>query len=443
MHGYNPHLPEVTGPALRLRLPDHAPVDVAARPRRRGVRVAMALLLGCWVALAPAQDTREAQKKLEQVRGELRSVAQERRKIENERGQAARQLREADEKVSRAARALSETEAAIAREQQELARLQGERDRMQQGLAQQRQQLAGLLRGAYRLGNHAPLKLLLSQDTVADANRTLAYHRYLQRERTSRIATLAGELENLASLEQQVTQRRDELQRARDSHRQQASTLGRDRRERARLMAELDQRYRDRAEREQALGRDAQSLETLLRNLRQAAAKAERERRAAAAAAARAAAAKPPAGTERPRAGKVPPRVTASAPPPRVGGLGWPVSGNLLSRYGGRLPDGRASSGVLIGAPAGTPVTAVADGTVVFSDWMTGYGMILIIDHGNGYMSLYAHNDALLRDAGARIKRGEAVARVGNSGGQGVPALYFELRRNGQPVDPSSWLQRR
>ncbi len=443
MHGYNPHLPEVTGPALRLRLPDHAPVDVAARPHRRGVRVAMALLLGCWVALAPAQDTREAQKKLEQVRGELRSVAQERRKIENERGQAARQLREADEKVSRAARALSETEAAIAREQQELARLQGERDRMQQGLAQQRQQLAGLLRGAYRLGNHAPLKLLLSQDTVADANRTLAYHRYLQRERTSRIATLAGELETLASLEQQVTQRRDELQRARDSHRQQASTLERDRRERARLMAELDQRYRDRAEREQALGRDAQSLETLLRNLRQAAAKAERERRAAAAAAARAAAAKPPAGTERPRAGKVPPRVTASAPPPRVGGLGWPVSGNLLSRYGGRLPDGRASSGVLIGAPAGTAVTAVADGTVVFSDWMTGYGMILIIDHGNGYMSLYAHNDALLRDAGARIKRGDAVAKVGNSGGQGVPALYFELRRNGQPVDPSSWLQRR
>lgn len=403
----------------------------------------MALLVGCWVALAPAQDTREAQKKLEQVRGELRSVAQERRRIESERGQAARQLREADEKVSRAARALSETEAAIAREQQELARLQGERDRMQQGLAQQRQQLAGLLRGAYRLGNHAPLKLLLSQDTVADANRTLAYHRYLQRERTSRIATLAGELETLASLEQQVTQRRDGLQRARDAHRQQASTLERDRRERERLMAELDQRYRDRAEREQALGRDAQSLETLLRNLRQAAAKAERERRAAAAAAARAAAAKPPAGTERPRAGKVPPRVTASAPPPRVGGLGWPVSGNLLSRYGGRLPDGRASSGVLIGAPAGTPVTAVADGTVVFSDWMTGYGMILIIDHGNGYMSLYAHNDALLRDAGARIKRGEAVAKVGNSGGQGVPALYFELRRNGQPVDPSSWLQRR
>ncbi|MNM49512.1 Murein hydrolase activator EnvC precursor [compost metagenome] len=87
-------------------------------------------------------------------------------------------------------------------------------------------------------------------------------------------------------------------------------------------------------------------------------------------------------------------------------------------------------------------MTAVADGTVVFSDWMTGYGMILIVDHGNGYMSLYAHNDALLRDAGARVRRGEAVAKVGNSGGQGVTALYFELRRGGQPVDPTTWLQR-
>ncbi|CCP09457.1 Lipoprotein nlpD Flags: Precursor [Stenotrophomonas maltophilia SKK35] len=98
---------------------------------------------------------------------------------------------------------------------------------------------------------------------------------------------------------------------------------------------------------------------------------------------------------------------------------------------------------MLIGAPAGSTVTAVADGTVVFSDWMTGYGMILIVDHGNGYMSLYAHNDTLLKDAGARVSRGDAVAKVGNSGGQGVTALYFELRRGGQPVNPDSWLQRR
>jgi septal ring factor EnvC (AmiA/AmiB activator) len=118
------------------------------------------------------------------------------------------------------------------------------------------------------------------------------------------------------------------------------------------------------------------------------------------------------------------------------------VTGSLLASFGGRLPDGRRSDGVLVAAPSGTAVRAVADGTVVFADWMTGYGMILIIDHGNGYMSLYAHNDGLLKDPGDAVKRGDAVASVGTSGGQEQPALYFELRRNGAPVNPGSWLGR-
>ena len=106
------------------------------------------------------------------------------------------------------------------------------------------------------------------------------------------------------------------------------------------------------------------------------------------------------------------------------------------------MPDGRTSQGVLIAAPAGTTVKAVADGRVVFADWMNGYGLILIVDHGNGYMSLYAHNDALLKDAGDAVKRGDGLASVGNSGAQGRAALYFELRRNGQPVNPDTWLKR-
>ncbi|HHW4680416.1 MAG TPA: murein hydrolase activator EnvC family protein, partial [Xylella taiwanensis] len=141
--------------------------------------------------------------------------------------------------------------------------------------------------------------------------------------------------------------------------------------------------------------------------------------------------------------GKIPPKVMTNLPGPKVGGLSWPVTGNLLASYGGTLPDGRTSKGVLIGAPVGNNVVAVADGMVVFAEWMTGYGMILIVDHGNGYMSLYAHNDTLLRNPGTYVKRGESVAKVGQSGGQGMPALYFELRHNGQPIDPLSWLQRR
>ncbi|MCR1006590.1 MAG: peptidoglycan DD-metalloendopeptidase family protein [Stenotrophomonas maltophilia] len=411
------------------------------------------LLLGLAFALAlplpsGAQTTRETERKLQKLRTELKGVAQERRQIEGQRGQASRQLREADEKVARTGRALAQTEAALREQGRALAEAEQRRSTLQGNLAQQHRELAGLLRAAYQLGNHAPLKLLLSQDTVADANRALAYHRYLQRERAQRITTLTADLKELEALQAQIAERKQKLQGTQQDQKQQAAALEADRRDRAKTVASLEERFKDQREKEQALGQDAKALETLLANLRAAAARAEAERRAAARraaaekAAAERAARQAAAQGRPPPPTKVPPAV-ASAPAPKVGGLGWPLSGNLLARYGGKLPDGRTSSGVLIGAPAGSTVTAVADGTVVFSDWMTGYGMILIVDHGNGYMSLYAHNDTLLKDAGARVSRGDAVAKVGNSGGQGVTALYFELRRGGQPVNPDSWLQRR
>lgn len=417
------------------------------RHRTRAAIVAI-LLAGLSAApTAPAQTSREAEQKLQRVRSELKSIAQERRKLESERGAASRQLRDADEQVGRSTRSLSDTEGALRRETTALEELQRKRDAMQGRQAAQRTQLTALVRSAYRRGDDAPLKVLLSQDRVVDANRLLAYHRYMQRDRAQRIESLNAELAALDQVERDIVARRADLDAARARQRGQVVQLEKDRKARASLMADLDQRYQDRAAKEKALGQDARSLETLLKNLRAAAARAEAERRAAARReAAAAAAAQKREGNapsvRTPRAAPPSPTV-ASAPPLKVGGLGWPVSGNLLARYGGRLPDGRASTGVLIGAPSGTPVTAVADGTVVFSEWMTGYGLILILDHGNGYMSLYAHNDSLLKDSGDRVKRGDAVARVGTSGGQGQAALYFELRRDGQPVDPSSWLQRR
>lgn len=428
-----------------------------AFPSRRhhiaAARGGRCLLLGLALALAlplpsGAQTTRETERKLQKLRTELKGVAQERRQIEGQRGQASQQLREADEKVARTGRALAQTEAALREQGRALAEAEQRRSTLQGNLAQQHRELAGLLRAAYQLGNHAPLKLLLSQDTVADANRALAYHRYLQRERAQRITTLTADLKELEALQAQIAERKQKLQGTQQDQKQQAAALEADRRDRAKTVASLEERFKDQREKEQALGQDAKALEMLLANLRAAAARAEAERRAAARraaaekAAAERAARQAAAQGRPPPPTKVPPAV-ASAPAPKVGGLGWPLSGNLLARYGGKLPDGRTSSGVLIGAPAGSTVTAVADGTVVFSDWMTGYGMILIVDHGNGYMSLYAHNDTLLKDAGARVSRGDAVAKVGNSGGQGVTALYFELRRGGQPVNPDSWLQRR
>ncbi len=413
-------------------------------PRRSGwwTVTVLAAVLTTVVIPAHAQSSRDAQRKLEKVNRELKEVAAERRKIEDRRGDASRQLRQVDEKVGTSVRSLRETEAELARQQAALAGLRDRRDALQASLAAQREELGGLLRAAYAIGDDAPLKLMLAQDKVAEASRALAYHRYLQRDRMARIETLTAQLAELERVEREIGQRQAALDAAKARQREQLAELERDRRERSATVAQLDKRYQDRRDREKALGRDAKSLQKLLSQLRAAAAKAAAERRAAAAAAA-AERAKREGGSTPGHKDRPPPIEVAKTAPIQVGGLGWPVSGTLVAGYGAAMPDGHKSSGVLIGAPAGTTVKAVADGTVVFSEWMTGYGLILIVDHGNGYMSLYAYNDALLKDAGARVSRGDPVASVGNSGGQGRPALYFELRRNGSPVNPNSWLQKR
>ena len=395
--------------------------------------LAVALLAGP----AAAQDSRETERKLETIKRELKSVASERRKLEDQRGAAARQLREVDEKVGHSSRTLLETGQRLTHDQAMLAELQRKRAAMQDALAGQRRELDQLLRAAYAQGRAAPLKVMLAQDRVADSQRLLTYHRYVQRDRARRIAVLSGELRGLEALERDIVERRARLASVRAQERSQLAQLEQDRKRRAALVAQIDERYQDRSAREKALGRDAKGLEQLLRKLRAAAARAEAQRKAAAAKAARAAAR---AGT-RPAVRK--PVVVASAGPAlQVGGLGWPLSGALIAGYGGTMPDGRGSEGLLIGAGAGTSVKAVAEGTVVYAEWMTGYGLLLIVDHGNGYMSLYAHNDALLKDAGDRVRQGDAIATVGSSGGHGRPALYFELRRNGTPVNPNTWLRR-
>ena len=400
--------------------------------RSRPLLLACCLLVA--VSVAAAQERDDAERKLKQVQTELKSVAAERRKLEGQRGEASRTLRQADEQVGGVQRTLRKTQDTLRQDNAALVELQAERARLAQDEAAKRAELARLLRAAQMAGPAAPLKALLAQDRVAEAERALAYQGYLQRGQVERLRVLSAELQRLDSVQREIAERRASLDAATQAQAAQLASLQRAREERARLLAGIDQQYKDRASREKALGRDAKALQGLLAQLRAAAARAARD-------AARAKARTDADPARRADAGKRRPAV-ASAPPLRVGGLGWPVAGNLLASFGGRLPDGRRSDGVLIAAPAGTAIKAVADGTVVFADWMTGYGNILIVDHGNGYMSLYAHADGLLKDPGTPVRRGDPVATVGTSGGQEMAALYFELRRNGAPVNPAGWLTR-
>ena len=424
-------------------------------------RIAIALLLCACIGASSAQDKNSAEARLAEIRKELREVAAERRRLEGDRGQATRALRSADEQVGTTGRALRETETRLTGAQRALADLQRKRTTLDADRVARREELTRLLRAAYMQQRQTPLQALLSQDRVAEAQRALVYHRVLQRERSERIKVLGEELAALDRLQADISETQARLDAARGAQRTQLAQLERDRLTRAALVSTLDSAATDTAQRERTLGRDAAGLEQVLRRLRSAAAKAEAERRRAERAertaaanarkaersnATRGASGRASSKTATSKAGATSASTqrptVASAAPVQVGGLGWPLSGALLANFGGRMPDGRRSDGLLIAANAGAPVKAIADGTVVYGEWMTGYGLLLIVDHGGGTLSLYAHNDALLKDVGAAVRRGDAVATVGSSGGHGRPALYFELRRNGAPVNPAAMLRR-
>lgn len=382
----------------------------------RAAALLLALALAAPAALAQgaperAQNEAAAQKRLETLRAQIKAIAKEQRELEAERGDAARDLRAADGKINEAVRALRRTEAGIAIQESELQQLEAQKTALEAGLGEQREALAMLVRSAYALGRHEQLKLLLAQDRMSDLARVLTYHRYFQADRQRRISGLLAELRELAAVAQQITDQHQILEAARLQQQTELAALETQRGERAGVLATLESKFKDRAGRLAALGRDEKSVLRLLEQLRDAVADIPRQ-----------------VDDNRPFA-------------TRRGQLGRPLAGTALAGYGGRLPDGRSSDGLLIAGTAGAEVRAVAPGRVAFADWLKGYGLLAIVDHGDGWMSLYAFNDALLKDVGDWVRSGEPLATVGSSGGQGRPALYFELRRNGQPQDPKPWLR--
>jgi septal ring factor EnvC (AmiA/AmiB activator) len=364
------------------------------------------------------QNAAAAQKQLEAVRAQIKTLSDQQHALDDKRGAATRSLREIDGKVSAAQHALHETETKIAALQSELAQMQKKQSELAAGLSRQRAELATLIRSAYAMGNHEQLQLLLEQGRMSDLARVLAYHRYFEQDRQQRIVGLRAELQALAQLSEQVTARQADLLAARAQQQGELNALAGQRAERGKFVASLDSSYRDQNARLNALGRDEKNTEQLLARLR-----AAMERIAKTPAI--------PKAQRTPGDAKIP-----------IGTLKLPLTGQVLAGYGGVMPDGHRSNGLLIAGTAGAQVRAVAAGRVAYADWLKGYGLLLIIDHGGGWMSLYAFNDSLLKNVGDSVGANDAIASVGSSGGQGRPALYFELRHNGQPADPAGWLKR-
>ncbi|MEO8160724.1 MAG: peptidoglycan DD-metalloendopeptidase family protein [Arenimonas sp.] len=407
----------------------------------RATRLALCLAAAALAAPAPAcaqakpaaralaaHNQAAAQHALAGTRAQIKALSEQQKRLESERDAAAGDLRRIDEVVAEAQRQLHDTQAGIAAQERALVQLEQRRLALDGTLSKQRAELATLLRSADALGRHQELQLLLEQDRIPDLARVLAYHHYFERARVQRIGLLNVQLAELAGVQAQIEQRKAGLLAAQGRQRADAAKLAAQKRERGKVVEALDARYRDRSARLGALGRDEQNTVALLERLRKLMAQLPKV-------------VPPPRLQPHPGQPRVPnPPVRDAAIP--MGPMSLPLAGSVLAGYRGTMPDGHQSQGLLIAGSAGAQVHAVRAGRVAYADWLKGYGLLLILDHGNGWMSLYAFNDALLKNTGEEVAAGEVISTVGSSGGQGRPALYFELRHNGQPADPGSWLRR-
>jgi len=364
-------------------------------------------------AAAPAADAKAKAKaaELEQLRARLKDLRSGLAAARGRQGSVQEQLRESEQEIGRTARHLARIDQDLATGTARLANLQDQEQGQQAAIAAQRAGLANQVRAAYLLGRQEPLKLLLNQEDPARLDRALAYYGYLNRARVARIAAVQAQVQALKAVETQIMQENTHLQELRARQVVEAESLRNTRQERQALLAAVSAEIQDKGTQLTRMEEDERSLQNLLQDLQQAL-------------------------TDFPDAA-----ATNSQPFARLKGqLPLPVHGRVATRFGATRGAGMPPAhGLLIEVPEGSTVRAVARGRVAFADWLRGFGLLIIIDHGGGYMSLYGHNQSLYKDTGETVAGGETIAGAGASGGQAQNGVYFEIRQQGQPVDPLAW----
>src|SRR5262245_2471593 len=363
-------------------------------------------------SLAVAQDRRGSEAQLSAVRKEIKELQERIARETTRRDEGARALRASEVEIAAATRKLAEVSGDLSAQEKTRRDLERETASANRRLGAEKDALARQVRSSYMAGREELTKLLLSQESPAELGRMLVYFDYYNRARSARIGAVAGELEKLVDLGAETARVESELEKLEAAQANEVAALEKSRSERGAAVAKLDAEIRDGTAAVAKLRAEEQRLADLVRRLSEVMAGF-------------------PVDSDEPFAAS-------------KGKLAWPVQGRLAGDFGQPRGAGPVKwNGVLLEAAAGTPVRAVHRGRVAFADWLTGLGLLVIVDHGGGYMSLYGHNEALLKESGDWVEPGEPIAQVGDTGGQARPALYFELRLNGEPINPNAWMAKR
>ncbi|WP_415035031.1 murein hydrolase activator EnvC family protein [Azonexus sp.] len=403
---------------------------------------------------ASAPEVAEKRADLSELRQRIDGLRKELSSNEDSRADAADRLRESERQISRLQRQLHDLGSQRGQLQTQLGALENQSRSLAATLTQQQTQLEQLLYRQYLRGDPDSLQLLLNGDDPNQMARDLHYLSAIANARSDLMGEIRQTIQQKKTLAAQTRERSSELAEVENEQRKQHSELDKERQAHKTLYAEISDKVRSQRREIGALQRDekrmTQLIDRLSRILAQQAAAAraaEAQRRKQMEEAARKAAAAgktpPPAASEKKSAGETEnhyePAPSDGSFAKLKGRLRLPVQGAVSGRFGSAREGGGQWRGVFIRAANGQPVKAIAKGRVVFAEWMRGFGNLLIIDHGDNYLSIYGNNDALLKQVGQAVQGGDTIASVGNTGGNPESGLYFEIRRQGQPIDPLSW----
>ncbi len=325
--------------------------------------------------------------------------------VDSKRKKLLEQLKIDELAIAKAIKELKAISQNLSQTKARLVELKTEKSQLEKEKSNQENILAKQLRAAYSTGHHDYLKLILNQENSASVQRTLTYYQYLNSARMKEIEQYQSTINQLTQVVFEQQEQAKKLTLLEQQQIAQKASLDNNMSKRLSTVSQLNQQLQNSQQKlDKLIAEEAELVAALARI-----AKLSKQ------------------------------EVELNGLSQLKRQLAWPVNGKINHSFGSRKQDYLKWKGVLMAAPLGREVKTIHNGTVLFSDWLKGYGLVTVIDHGEGYMSLYGHNQALLKSVGERVETGEPIALVGQSGGQSQPALYFEIRHNGQAVNPKLW----
>lgn len=371
-------------------------------------RLFFGLLCSLWFVPVTVVAQQKTEEQLRQVQEEIKRKQQAIRQQQSSVSTLQHELKKAEIAIANSAASLRKTRQQKGANQSQQKQLKTEKSSLTRQLNQQKSLLANQLKAAYTSGNHDYAKMLFNQQDAGKMERSLVYYKYLNQARQAQIFTFTEMAKKLTQVVTELKDKQQELGVLETQQLDQQNQLKQQQQTRHTTVASLNKKINSQAV-------QIEQLQFSEQNLRQAIEQAQEQ------------------ATQ---------TITLNGLKSDRGRLPKPAKGRMRKLFGSRRQGQVKWKGVLINGNEGSPVSAIQQGKVIFADWLKGFGLVTVVDHGQGYMSLYGHNQALLKQAGDQVTQGEDIALVGQSGGQTRPALYFEIRYKGKPVNPSRWLVR-